>query len=221
MAHQFTRRLKWSPSGGGFVTVCGAQRLWSGVTVMVALLGAWSGPSGTPAQDRLPEIKSRHAEPCRITIVRVEVSHLFVPSPEEMNTPHARTRGWLDYYAIDWVDDGLDREYIVRKGNRSVHPAPWDPKYNRLVVKPRGEAAEFLKRLAEEFHVFEMGDVKYDGLAEHMTTFYSFSFKDSCGKQHRFSHMVKDDQYVNPTSRALVEAFDQFFGTSPPAAKLP
>ena len=84
------------------------------------------------------------------------------------------------------------------------------PRMKEILVKEKHQVEEFLRKLSEEFGVFELTDLETMHWLH--PTFYSFGFQDSSGtKAHIFSYRIDGFHHIDERYKRLVEAFDAFF----------
>lgn len=84
------------------------------------------------------------------------------------------------------------------------------PRMEEILVKEKHQVEEFLRKLSEEFGVFELTDLETMHWLH--PTYYSFGFQDSSGtKAHVFSYRIDGSHHIDERYKRLVEAFDDFF----------
>ena len=142
---------------------------------------------------------------CRFTHIYLE--YLDMSVKPDLSGPHPVQSGRIYSYAIDWTYE----DYVVRKGDRSLHPAPWDPRYNKMLIKDITDMNRFFDRLDKEFAVFDLTPGPQSEPAQDTYNDYYFRFKDSCGKESRLSYKISDDRHTDERYRRLIEAFEDFF----------
>lgn len=69
---------------------------------------------------------------------------------------------------------------------------------------------EFLRRLSEEFNVYELSDLKSPYPFLH-PTFYSFSFRDGAGGSHSFEYRIECSNHLDERYERLIHEFHSFF----------
>jgi hypothetical protein len=86
---------------------------------------------------------------------------------------------------------------------------PMPPRMEEILVKEKHQVEEFLRKLSEEFGVFELTDLKTMHWLH--PSYYSFGFQDSSGAEHVFSYMIDCSHHIDERYKRVVEAFDVFF----------
>ena len=142
-----------------------------------------------------------HEQDARITHVRLYASH---------DIGH----GGATYdYSIE--ADAEDTEgYKVTLTVSRLSPAPGERSFQpsrvtEVLRKDQPQVEAFLRRLSDEFQVFELTDLKSPYPFLH-PTFYSFSFGDSAGRTHSFNYQI-EAVHLDARYQALVAAFHSFF----------
>lgn len=79
-----------------------------------------------------------------------------------------------------------------------------------VLPKGRGQVEEFLRKLAAEFDVYGLSDLRPQHPFLH-PTFYSFSFRDSDGGSHGFEYQIECSNHPDERYKRLVREFDSFF----------
>ncbi|HEX6290489.1 MAG TPA: hypothetical protein VFZ66_14975 [Herpetosiphonaceae bacterium] len=79
-----------------------------------------------------------------------------------------------------------------------------------VLVKDQQQVEAFLRKLATEFNVYELADLKSPYPFLH-PTFYSFSFRDSAGKSHSFEYQIECSHHLDERYKGLIQEFDSFF----------
>ena len=84
------------------------------------------------------------------------------------------------------------------------------PRMEEILIKERHQVEEFLRKLSEEFGVFELTDLE-TMITLHPTRF-GFSFQDSSGAEaHIFQYTIDCSNHPDERYKRLVEAFYAFF----------
>ena len=124
------------------------------------------------------------------------------------------------YYTYRIDPDG--ENYKVTVTIRGAHFPPYlpyprpggdlydPPRMEEILVKEKHQVEEFLRKLSEEFGVFELTDL--ETMVKLHPTRFGFSFHDSSGaKDHTFQYTIDCSHHPDERYKRLVEAFYDFF----------
>lgn len=80
----------------------------------------------------------------------------------------------------------------------------------KVLEKNSLEIENFINKMAKDFDLFKMSDLKPSTLPSH-PTYYQFEFQDSCEKQIKFQYIRTADLERNKKYENLVKNFNDFF----------
>lgn len=101
-------------------------------------------------------------------------------------------------------------------------PAPVAPVFRpwymtEALLKDKQQVEEFLRKLATEYNVYELANLKLPYFLH--PTIYSFSFRNAAGQTHSFEYRIECSTHLDEKYRRLVEEFESFFESRRVCAK--